>query len=123
MPALMRFCTKWIGSTVISQLPQGFRDECHKGNYNKLTGVKGLHHFWTDGGQVKARAYSDFGPVKHVVVQHGVKRAVSACRRGALRQLSPGSSHSLTVSLLLIRDLPLLKGGSNLSSDSIHRVD
>jgi len=122
MPALMRFCTKWIGSTVISQLPQGFRDECHKGNYNKLTGVKGLHHFWTDGGQVKARAYSDFGPVKHVAVQHGVKRAVSACRRGALRQLSPPGR--LTVSQShCFRDLPLLKGGSNLSSDSIHRVD
>lgn len=82
MPDLMRFCSKWIGSTVIEQLPRGFRDRCPLDTaYNKLTGVSGLHHFWKQHGEIKARAYSDIGPVKDVAVQTGVKRA-SKQKRG-----------------------------------------
>jgi hypothetical protein len=77
MPDLMRFCERWIGSTKIEMLPEGFRDVCPKGEFNKLSRVRGLHHFWKKNGVIKARAYSHFGPVKEVEVEKGVKRAVS----------------------------------------------
>ena len=82
MPDLMRFCSKWIGSTVIEQLPQGFRDKCPlETPYNKLTSVSGMHHFWKQDGEIKGRAYSDIGPVKDVAVQKGFKRT-SKKKRG-----------------------------------------
>lgn len=77
MPDLMRFCERWIGSTKIQMLPEGFRDVCPKGEFNKLVGVRGFHHFWKQSGVIHARAYSHFGPVKEVQVETGVKRAVS----------------------------------------------
>ena len=43
--------------------------------------MSGLHHFWKQHGEIKARAYSDIGPVKDVTVQTGVKRA-SKQKRG-----------------------------------------
>jgi hypothetical protein len=87
MPDLMRFCTRWIGSTVISQLPQGFRDQCNKGSFSKVGGVRGLHHFWREGAEVKARAYSDFGPVQTPAIQRGIKRTVSFFQSESIRKM------------------------------------
>eukprot|EP01047_Picozoa_sp_COSAG01_P056031 COSAG01_NODE_6306_length_3745_cov_3.895776_3_plen_412_part_00 len=83
MPDLMAYCQKWIGSTRITQLPEGFRKSCpHGGHFVKVEGVKGLHQFWKDpDGTIKARSYADFGPVKTVRIGKGKRQANK--KRGA----------------------------------------